>query len=146
MKSDLTAILHLYTQPEMDNGQILSLEEAEVLFDKFYQYPSYRVFVACDGELVVGSFALLIMENLAHKGTPSGVVEDVVVAVEHQNKGIGKQMMRFAVNECRNAGCYKMILSSNLRRLGAHRFYESLGFEKHGYSFVIRMEKSDSDS
>ena len=28
---------------------------------------------------VVGTFALLIMDNLAHCGTTSGIVEDVVV-------------------------------------------------------------------
>ena len=41
---------------------------------------------------------------------------------------------------CRQKGCYKMMLSSNLRRTGAHAFYESLGFEKHGYSFRIDLE------
>jgi predicted GNAT family acetyltransferase len=38
----------------------------------------------------------------------------------------------------REAGCYKMALSSNVKRAAAHAFYESLGFERHGYSFVIR--------
>jgi len=37
------------------------------------------------------------------------------------------------------AGCYKLMLSSNLRREAAHRFYASLGFEKHGYSFQIDL-------
>lgn len=143
-KADLADILHLYSQPEMDGGHSIRLEEAEILFDKFRQYPNYRIYVACNGDEVVGSYALLIMENLAHQGTPSGVVEDVVVAVEHQNKGIGRQMMQFAIEQCRNAGCYKMVLSSNLRRLDAHRFYESLGFEKHGYSFAITTKKDNS--
>ena len=34
-------------------------------------------------------------------------------------------------------GCYKLALSSNRRRERAHAFYESLGFERHGVSFVI---------
>jgi len=40
---------------------------------------------------------------------------------------------------CRSAGCYKLALSSNLKRAGAHRFYDSLGFERHGFSFVTRF-------
>jgi len=36
-------------------------------------------------------------------------------------------------------GCYKLTLSSNLRREAAHAFYESLGFTKHGYSFLIEF-------
>jgi predicted GNAT family acetyltransferase len=33
-----------------------------------------------------------------------------------------------------------MTFSSNLNRQAAHRFYESLGFRKHGYSFRIEYE------
>ena len=47
-------------------------------------------------------------------------------------------MMAHAREQCRAAGCYKLALSSNLCREAAHLFYESLGFERHGYSFVIR--------
>jgi GNAT superfamily N-acetyltransferase len=46
--------------------------------------------------------------------------------------------MEHARQQCRAAGCYKMALSSNLNRESAHRFYDALGFERHGYSFVIR--------
>ena len=37
----------------------------------------------------------------------------------------------------RAKGCYKLVLSSNAKRERAHAFYESLGFERHGYSFRI---------
>jgi len=47
-------------------------------------------------------------------------------------------MMEHAREECCKAGCYKLTLSSGTPREGAHRFYESLGFERHGYSFLIR--------
>jgi hypothetical protein len=30
-----------------------------------------------------------------------------------------------------------MALSSNLKRQKAHDFYDSLGFERHGYSFRV---------
>lgn len=67
------------------------------------------------------------------------VVEDVVVDIEFQSQGIGRQMMEYAIETCRKNGCYKMTLSSNLKRERAHRFYENLGFEKHGYSFLIEI-------
>ena len=79
------------------------------------------------------------MDNLAHQGIPSGVIEDVVVGERYQGKGIGKAMMTYAVNVCREQGCYKVALSSNVKREKAHRFYESLGFEKHGYSFYVEF-------
>ena len=77
------------------------------------------------------------MDNLAHGGVPSGVLEDVAVSRKAQKRGVGKEMMRYAVDECRRQGCYKMVLSSNEKRAGAHKFYESLEFERHGYSFRI---------
>ena len=86
---------------------------------------------------IVETFALLIIDNLAHQGSPSGVVEDVAVLNEFQGKGIGKLMMEFAMEKCREVGCYKLTLSSNLKRTEAHAFYQSLNFEKHGLVFSL---------
>jgi GNAT superfamily N-acetyltransferase len=134
--ADLPSVLALYAQPEIDAGQILPLDQAEAIFRRMRSYPNYTLYVASLGDRIVGTFSLLIADNLAHLGAPSGVVEDVVVAVEEQGKGIGKQMMRFALERSREHGCYKMALSSNARRTAAHHFYDSLGFERHGLSFV----------
>jgi len=136
---DLHDILELYKQPDMDNGSILPLEQAKSIFDKIKSYPNYKIYIAVfDGE-IIGTFALAVMDNLAHMGTPSGLIEDVVVKENWQAKGIGKQMMKFAMECCRTYGCYKVVLSSNLKRENAHHFYESLGFKKHGYSFLLDL-------
>ena len=134
---DLPAVLALYSQLEIGEGEALPLPEAEALFQRMRSYPNYRLYVAAVGEEVVGTFALLIMDNLAHKGAPSGVVEDVVVEAGWQRKGLGREMMRFAMARCQEAGCYKLVLSSNRQREAAHRFYASLGFRQHGYSFLV---------
>jgi GNAT superfamily N-acetyltransferase len=60
-----------------------------------------------------------------------------VVAPDCQSMGIGRRMMAFARERCAENGCYKLALSSNLKRERAHEFYESIGFEKHGYSFRV---------
>lgn len=91
------------------------------------------------------TFALLIMDNLAHGGAPSGIVEDVVVRADHQGLGLGKMMMHFAMDVCRQAGCYKLMLSSNQKRVTAHVFYESLGFDRHGFSFVVPLRSVSDD-
>jgi len=136
-QKDISAVLDLYAQPGLDDGQVLSEEAAQEVFAQFSRYPNYRLFVAVDGATVVGTYALLVMHNLAHRGTPSAIAEDVVVAAERQGQGIGRHMMAHAVAEARAAGCYKLALSSNRKRTQAHAFYESLGFAQHGLSFVI---------
>jgi GNAT superfamily N-acetyltransferase len=45
--------------------------------------------------------------------------------------------MSHAKDQAKAAGCYKLALSSNRARHAAHAFYESLGFDQHGLSFVI---------
>ncbi len=137
---DLPQVLALYAQPGMNDDRVLDLAQAREILAQFARYPSYRLFVANEAgapQQAVGTYALLVMHNLAHLGTPSAIVEDVVVDVTRRGQGIGRQMMAHAMAQARAAGCYKLALSSNRRRERAHAFYESLGFERHGYSFVI---------
>ena len=136
---DLPQILNLYIQPDMDDGKALSLEDAKNLFNKLKKYPEYKIFVAIYENKTIGTFSLLIMDNLVHEGTPSGIVEAVAVDPKYQGVGIGKKMMQFAMQRCREFGCYKLALSANMMRDKAHRFYESLGFDRHGYSFLIHL-------
>ena len=117
---------------------MLSLDEARRIFDRLKSYPDYRIHVALADGKIVGTFALLIMDNLAHRGARSAILEDVVVEEGLRGQGIGKKMMAYAGDLCREKKCYKMALNSNRHRVEAHRFYESLGYERHGYSFAIQ--------
>ena len=136
-REDLPAVLDLYRQSGLDRDGGMTPTEAGAVFMRFATYPRYKLSVASLGERIVGTFALLIMDNLAHHGTPSGIVEDVAVDPQTQGRGIGKAMMRFAREICRSKGCYKLSLTSNHLREGAHAFYEAIGFERHGYSFRV---------
>lgn len=53
-------------------------------------------------------------------------------------------MMEHAIDIATLKGCYKAVLSSNLKRGRAHAFYEALGFERHGYSYRMNLEPVDS--
>lgn len=143
-ESDLPDILKLYGQPEIDDGEILPLNAAKQIFAQFALYPHYHLYVAERGSKIVGSYAFLIMHNLGHMGAPSAVVEDVVVDPACQGEGIGKLMMQHALKCAGIAGCYKLTLSSNAKRDRAHAFYEKLGFERHGYSFLVNPTPEES--
>jgi GNAT superfamily N-acetyltransferase len=134
---DLPAILSLYAQLGQDDGGTLDPHEAGHIFARLKTYPDYQIYVALADSRVVGTFALLVMDNIAHRGARSAIIEDVVVAEDVRGQGIGKKMMAHAAHLCRDKKCYKVALSSNRRREAAHRFYESLGYELHGYSFAM---------
>jgi GNAT superfamily N-acetyltransferase len=140
-EADLAAVLALYAQPGMDDGRTLSLAEARRLLARFAHYPDYTLYVAEVDSEVVGTFALLIMDNLGHLGAPSAIVEDVMVAPAAQGRGIGQAMMEFARQKGIEKRCYKLVLSSNAKRERAHKFYEQLGYERYGYCFSLDLER-----
>jgi GNAT superfamily N-acetyltransferase len=135
--SDVPGILRVLAESGIDGGQSFSTAEAREHLARIRQWPNFRLLAAAIEGEIVGTYSLLIMDKLGKRGTPAGVVEDVAVMPGRQGQGIGRAMMEHAVAECRKRGCYKLALSSNTRRAGAHRFYESLGFERHGYSFAM---------
>ena len=137
-KEDLSGILELYRQPDMDGGA-LSVDEAETVFEKISSYPFYKIFVAVREIEIVGTIALAILDNLGNKGAPSGLIEDFVVKTQLQGNGIGRQLILYAIDCCRQHHCYKVTLSSGLERLNAHYFYESLGLKKYGYTFLTEL-------
>jgi GNAT superfamily N-acetyltransferase len=139
-KDDISAILALYYEINASNDQPLTLSVAESIFQRMQQYPDYKVYIGIIEDKVIATFALLIMDNLAHNGAPSGIVEDVVMHPRYQNQCIGKRMMQQAMAICKEAKCYKMVFSSNAQRKRAHEFYRKLGFEQHGYSFMVRTD------
>ena len=139
LEADLPAVLNLYVAAGIGENQIFSPLEASSQLARFRRYPSLRVFIAVLGHCVVGTYELLIMDNLAKRGKHSGIVEDVAVHPNHQGRGIGRAMMQHALDQCREAGCYKLTLSSNLNREDAHGFYNAVGFKRHGYSFQIEV-------
>ena len=136
-REDLEQIRALYQQPDFHGLDMVPLEQSERIFEQMAGYPYYKVFVAEYGDQIAGTFTLAILPSLT--GDFAGVIEDVVVKSECRGQSVGEKMMRFALEQGKKAGCYKVALSSNVKRDRAHKFYESLGFEKHGYSFVTEM-------
>ena len=141
---DLPSVLSLYSQLGQDDGTVLPLDRARALHARMLASGDHRIWLAELEGRIVGTFSLLRMENLAHLGAPSAVVEDVVVDESCRSMGIGRAMMECAMGIAREKGCYKLVLSSNARRTDAHRFYESLGFQRHGISFFTDPEPKNA--
>lgn len=139
IEGDLPAVLRILAESGIDGGTSFTLDEAREHFAHIRRQPGFRLLVALVEGEAVGTYALQIMNKMGKRGTPAGVVEDVAVLPSCQGQGVGRAMMEHARDECRRAGCYKLALSSNLRREDAHRFYDSLGFERHGFSFITRF-------
>jgi GNAT superfamily N-acetyltransferase len=141
-ESDVPSVLRLLAALDSEPDTGLSVDDGIRLLRRMATYPNYAVYVAAteaDPGTVVGTFALLVMDNFAHRGAPSAIVEDVCVDASTRGQGIGRAMMAFAMDLARQNGCYKLVLSSNGARTRAHDFYRSLGFAQHGVSFHVDL-------
>lgn len=138
---DLPNLLPLLAELEVTNdGPTLSETEAREMLEQIEAVESHQIYVAARGNILVGTFALFIVQHLSHGGTRSAVIEDVVVGRDWQGQGIGQAMMAFAAEQARASGCYKVALSSWAGREDAHRFYERLGYQRNGYSFTLALD------
>jgi GNAT superfamily N-acetyltransferase len=99
------------------------------------------VLLADEDGLPVATLVLYVLPLLAHGCAPEALVESVVVHPEAQGRGIGRALLQEAKRRAAEAGCYKLALTSNVSRSGAHAFYDRLGFERHGISFVVALAK-----
>lgn len=133
---DLPLLNQLYT--EIDGESPLSLSHVEQIFEQIKQYPNYQIYIAWLKGEAVGTFSLLFIPMILHD-SKSALIDAVVVTSTYRHQGIGKAMMQEALKLSREAGCYKAMLSSNLKRTVVHQFYESLGFKQQGWSFSLEL-------
>lgn len=97
--------------------------------------PNQEMIVVDEDGVPVGCFQLSYLPGLMRRGMKRGQIEVVHVAESHRNRGIGGDMMRWAIERCRQNGCAMVQLTSNKKRSDAHRFYERLGFLKSHEGF-----------
>jgi len=77
---------------------------------------------------VVGTFMLTCIRHLLRQGSLIAQIEAVRVDAPMRGRGLGGEMMRWAIQEARRRGCSRVQLTTNNVRKDAHRFYERLGF------------------
>lgn len=134
---DVPQLMALYEALNTGGEPVLDAAAARARFEALTARDEHRIHVAELDGAIVGTYAVVFVGGLAHTARDSAVVEDVVVAPGQRGLGIGRLMMDHAMAQCAERDCYKLALSSHLRRDEAHRFYENLGFRRHGYSFLV---------
>jgi GNAT superfamily N-acetyltransferase len=113
--------------------------EVHSLYEAALADPDQRLLVAEEGGRLVGSAHLMVLRHFGRSLSRSGVVEGVVVDPAYRRAGVGAALMRAAAEAAREAGCYKLALSSNLARTGAHRFYSRLGWKRTHYGYSLEL-------
>ena len=109
-------------------------------FDRLTRDPNILLVVAEDGEgAVVGCLQLCILPGLSSQGASRGLIEDVRVARHCRSRGIGEQLVQWALADARASGCKLVELFTHHSRVDAQRFYERLGFARSHVGMTIRF-------
>jgi GNAT superfamily N-acetyltransferase len=137
-RADLPSLLALYEDSGVDARGSNAFALAAAQWDAIHRIDNARVLIAERDGRALGTATLFILPLLAHGGAPEALVESVVVHPDVQGRGVGRAMMQHAMRIAAEHGCYKLALTSNVQREGAHAFYDRLGFERHGVSFVVK--------
>lgn len=142
-KADLLSVLALYASTGAANNRVLTFLEAANILERIRHYPDYQLCVAESEGDVVGVFSLAVIDNIAHRGAPSGIIDDIVVARAHQRRGIGDLMLSYAMEYCRQRGCYKLSLCSNILRDVVNVNYGDYGYAQDGYSLITVLRSTE---
>jgi ribosomal protein S18 acetylase RimI-like enzyme len=109
-------------------------------FEALDRDPNIELVVAQDGEgTVVGCLQLCILPGLSSQGASRGLIEDVRVAAHCRSRGIGEQLVQWAIAQARAKGCKLVELLTHHTRSDAQRFYERLGFARSHVGMTIRF-------
>jgi len=122
---------------ELDGDPELPLERVRATWEAIRRYPDYACYLALARGEVVGTLSMIVFPVFSRGLASEAILEAVVIRPAHRGKGLGRAAIRAAMALAAAKGAYKLALSSNLRRLDAHRFYDGMGFARHGFSFSI---------
>lgn len=127
-----------------------SLRAAEETADPEGSEPYERAFEAIDADAaqtlvvletadgrVVGTMQLTVIPGLARRGSTRMQIEAVRVSEELRGLGLGSAMIEWAIGRAREDGVSLVQLTSDARRVDAHRFYERLGFAASHVGFKL---------
>ncbi|GAB3799338.1 GNAT family N-acetyltransferase [Virgibacillus kimchii] len=91
--------------------------------------PNNELVVACDGNKVIGVQQITFTPYITHQGGWRATIEGVRTAASVRGKGVGTQLIKWAIQRSKERGCHLVQLTTDKNRPGALKFYERLGFK-----------------
>ncbi len=112
---------------------------------EFLADPRHHLAVAIDEQMVVG-FASAVHYVHPDKPYPEFWINEVGVAQEHQNRGLGKALMRLLLAVARELGCKVAWVLTERGNMPAMRLYQSLGGEEAADETVMFSFNLENDA
>ncbi len=116
--------------------------EMETRLKLILSNPACKTFVAIVDDCACGMIGTLTYPSYEHND-PSGRILALVTSSATRRRGIGRALIATAEKDFAQRGIRRVGLDTRLTREDAHKFYESLGYERNGWRFVKQLPGSD---
>jgi GNAT superfamily N-acetyltransferase len=129
-ESKLQEVLDLYRYLHPKDPQLEVTMKIENFWKNILENP-YLFYIGTEiDEKLVATCNIAIVPNLTRGARPYGVIENLVVHPDHRRKGIGTQLLKFAISIAWKRNCYKVMLLTSRKDDAILQFYEKAGFER----------------
>jgi ribosomal protein S18 acetylase RimI-like enzyme len=116
--------------------------EMETRLKLILSNPAYKTFIAIMDGCVCGMIGTLTYPSYEHND-PSGRILALVTLSAARRRGIGRALIATAEKDFVQKGIRRVALDTRVNREDAHKFYDSLGYERNGWRFVKRLPASN---
>jgi GNAT superfamily N-acetyltransferase len=82
------------------------------------------------GGRIVGMLQLFTFRHFQHRGGRCAEIESMHVVEDRRGTGVDGQLLDYAVTRAKDLGCYRLQLTSSIKRDDAHLFYADHGFKE----------------
>ncbi|WP_424982773.1 GNAT family N-acetyltransferase [Maritalea sp. S77] len=145
IRDDITTILALSIggnapgRTNIDDAEDAQNDDYQRAFDLIEQDPNNLFFIAELAGEKVGCMQINLLQGLAGRGRMRAQLEGVHIRADHRGKGLGGEMIEWAIAFAKSKGAGMVQLTSSKNRPDAHRFYERLGFDRSHEGFKLSL-------
>jgi len=111
----------------------LPRDKTKEIFEAQQEDPD-TISLAVKEERVVG-YAAAKMRTDIQTQSKVAMLTELIIDKGRRGNGLGTKLLKDIMKLAKENGCSELQFSSTFKREDAHRFYESLGFQKTAYFF-----------
>ncbi|WP_102028946.1 GNAT family N-acetyltransferase [Salirhabdus sp. Marseille-P4669] len=144
MREDVDCIVEMLSDDELGSKRERyeqPLPESYIrAFQTIESDPNNELIVAVLDGKIVGVQQVTYTPYLTYQGGWRATIEGVRTATCVRGKGVGSELITYAIQRAKERGCHLIQLTTDKKRKDALRFYERLGFQATHEGLKLKFE------
>ncbi len=130
--AEVLRLLNSFSSDPFGDGHPLSDEVRTKVIDGLREFPTTRIYLACEGAEAVG-LAICFLSYSTFRARRILNIKDYFVPHTHRGRGIGRRLMGFVAERARAEDCCLLTLEVQENNERARAIYAAAGFEQATY-------------